>query len=61
MPKPRRIFRPLPAGRRITCNHCLRKTVKGTARVMRSVLFFFCRSCWNDRAACEAQMREAAK
>lgn len=47
-------------GRKIECCHCGEKTVKGAARVMRFVLFFFCRDCWrNHRGACEAQMRAA--
>ena len=44
-------------GRKIICNHCERKTIKGAARVMRKVLFFFCPQCWRNRDACENQMR----
>lgn len=61
MPRTRRLYRPLPAGRKIVCNGCLHKTVKGSARVMRSVLFFFCRTCWSDRRRCEEHMIEATK
>ena len=43
-------------GRKITCNKCGQKTVKGAARVMRKVLFFFCPDCWRDRRACEVLM-----
>ena len=50
----------LPAGRPITCNRCEHKTVKGAARVMRKVLFFFCPKCWHDRGACEEFMRRVA-
>ena len=43
-------------GRKITCNRCAHKTVRGQARVMRKVLFFFCLKCWADRRACEIHM-----
>lgn len=43
-------------GRKITCNGCCHKTVKGQARVMRKILFFFCPKCWADRRACEIHM-----
>jgi hypothetical protein len=43
-------------GRKIVCNGCGHTTVKGAARVMRKLLFFFCPSCWEDRRACEQQM-----
>lgn len=46
-------------GRLILCNRCERKTVKGAARVMRKVLFFFCPKCWEDRRACEVFMDKA--
>lgn len=49
-------------GRKIKCNRCNRLTVKGTARVMRAVLFFFCPECWlHDRAGCDAQMVTVTK
>ena len=48
-------------GRKIVCNHCSHLTVKGTARVLRKILFFFCPTCWlNDREGCDQQMRAAA-
>ena len=44
-------------GRKIVCNHFLHRTVKGTARVRRKILFFFCPDCWlNKRSACDKQM-----
>ena len=44
-------------GRKIVCNHCCHRTVKGAARVMRKVLFFFCPDCWmRKRAECNEQM-----
>ena len=46
----------LLVGRKIVCNLCCHKTVKGSARVMRKVLFFFCPSCWQDRRRCEQHM-----
>lgn len=51
----------LAAGRRIVCSGCSEMCVAGAARVMRHVLFFFCRGCWRDRAACEAQMRSVTE
>jgi hypothetical protein len=53
--------RKILVGRKITCNRCAHKTVKGTARVMRKVLFFFCPKCWADRHACELQMNRATE
>ena len=50
-----RLRRPL-VGRKITCNHCGHKTVKGAARVMRKVLFFFCPKCWANRRDRELEM-----
>ena len=47
-------------GRKIPCNRCGHNTVKGAARVMRKILFFFCPECWADRKACEEQMRACA-
>ncbi len=43
-------------GRKIVCNKCGHRTVKGAARVMRKLLFFFCPSCWADRRSCEQFM-----
>ncbi len=48
-------------GRKITCNRCCHKTVKGQARVMRKILFFFCPKCWADRRACEIHMHKASE
>jgi hypothetical protein len=49
-------------GRKILCNHCSHITVKGTARVRRFVLFFFCPKCWlEDRAGCDALMLAVTK
>jgi hypothetical protein len=47
-------------GRKIECCGCHRATVKGAARVMRKVLFFFCLECWADREKCEEWMRRVA-
>jgi late competence protein required for DNA uptake (superfamily II DNA/RNA helicase) len=50
-------FRKPLIGRKIICNHCGHKTVKGTARVRRKVLFFFCPKCWlEQRADCDRFM-----
>jgi hypothetical protein len=49
------VRRPM-VGRKIKCNGCLHVTVKGAARVMRKVLFFFCPDCWSDRRKCEIMM-----
>ena len=38
-------------GRKIPCNHCGHRTVQGTARVRRKVLFFFCPDCWTKKHA----------
>lgn len=54
-------FRRRLVGRKITCNRCCHKTVKGQARVMRKVLFFFCPKCWANRRACEEQMIAATE
>jgi hypothetical protein len=55
-------MRKLLIGRKIICNHCSHRTVQGTARVMRKILFFFCPACWlNDRAGCDAQMLAVTK
>jgi hypothetical protein len=44
-------------GRKIDCNHRGHRTVKGTARVRRKVLFFFCVDCWTRKhAECNEQM-----
>lgn len=59
--RPRGFRRKLPAGRRVTCNFCLQQTVQGASRVMSSLLFFFCPSCWRNREACEEHMRRAAR
>ena len=48
-------------GRKILCNRCLHLTVKGTARVMRKVLFFFCPDCWTQRRECEIQMDKISR
>jgi hypothetical protein len=40
------------------CNSIFRG--KGTSRVMRKLLFFFCAKCWRDRDACEELMRSIA-
>lgn len=48
-------------GRKVKCNGCEMPTVEGAARVMRKVLFFFCRHCWSDRRACEIQMDLASR
>jgi hypothetical protein len=51
------MVRKLIAGRRITCNCCAHKTVKGQARVRRKVLFFFCPDCWfGKREKCNTLM-----
>ncbi len=44
-------------GRKIVCNHCEHRTVQGTARVRRKVLFFFYTDCWTRKHdECNAQM-----
>ena len=48
-------------GRKIHCNKCIHVTVKGAARVMRKVLFFFCPVCWSDRRSCEIFMDQATR
>lgn len=53
-------WRKLEAGRKVTCNGCLRPTVKGVSRVMRYILFFFCPACWAHREECEEHMRRCA-
>jgi hypothetical protein len=45
-------------GRKIVCNKCAHKTVKGAARVFGKLLFFFCPRCWANRLACEELMRK---
>jgi len=48
-------------GRKLTCSQCAHRTVKGTMRVLRSVVFVFCPDCWIDKhEACEAQMCSVA-
>lgn len=44
--------------RAITCSHCPDVFRRGgSSRVMRGVLFHFCRWCWgHDRRGCEQQM-----
>lgn len=45
-------------GRKITCNHCGHKTVKGTAQVLRKILFMFCEECWlSKRESCNSHMK----
>ena len=52
---------PKEAGRQIPCSLCPRSGVKGTARVYRKLLFFFCPVCWlKRRTECNAWMCRVA-
>jgi hypothetical protein len=44
----------------VLCSGCEHLTVKGTTRVMKKLLFFFCPDCWRDRRACELIMIKMA-
>ena len=48
-------------GRRIVCSGYTRWTVQGATRVMRNVMFHFCKACWSNRRACEQQMIAVTK
>ncbi len=36
-------------GRKVHCHLCSRKTVSGTTRVCRKLIFHFCAGCWLRR------------
>lgn len=48
-------------GRLVTCSGCSHKTVAGTTRVMRKIVFHFCPACWIDRRRCELLMDEVSR
>lgn len=50
-----------PAGRRVLCSHCSRRTVFGKIGIFHKVLFLFCAACLEkDRPGCLAQMHSVA-
>ena len=54
-------FRKRQVGRKVICMRCELPTVKGAARVMRKLLFFFCPKYWSDREACEQHMQAVSR